>query len=73
MIRVEFETDVKGDLTTGDGRFMMENPDPDTIFIDPPPHDAEYFAKHIEAVDRYWTSMSWGHTLVHRLQLRHVS
>jgi M6 family metalloprotease-like protein len=60
VIRVEFATDRAGDRTTGDGRFQRANPDPEKIFIDPPPHDAEYFAAHLEAVNRYWQSMTYG-------------
>ncbi|NNE44713.1 MAG: hypothetical protein HKN12_10920, partial [Gemmatimonadetes bacterium] len=59
VIRVEFETDRAGDQTTGDGRFMRENLDPD-IFIDPAPHNEAYFAAHIEAVSRYWQAMTYG-------------
>ena len=59
VIRIEFETDREGDRTTGDGRFMQED-SPDSIFIDPAPHDDAYFQAHIEAVSRYWTSMTYG-------------
>jgi M6 family metalloprotease-like protein len=58
VIRVEFDTDRAGPETTGDGRFMQDNPD--SLFIDPPPHNADYFQAHIEAVSRYWTSMTYG-------------
>lgn len=64
VIRIEFETDRRGDETTGDGRFMRENPDPDRIFIDPPPHDDRYFAAHLEAVNRYWASMTYGRVAI---------
>ncbi|HMB67809.1 MAG TPA: FG-GAP-like repeat-containing protein, partial [bacterium] len=60
VIRVEFETDRLGSQTTGDGKFQRENLDPENVFIDPPPHDEEYFAAHIEAVNRYWQSMTYG-------------
>ena len=59
-LRIEFAEDSKGDLTTGDGRMMRENPDPATIFIDPPPHDDAFFQAHMEALQRYWLSMSYG-------------
>ncbi len=60
LLRVDFAADRKGDLTTGDGRMMRENPDPDGIFIDPAPHDEAYFQSHLTAVHRYWSSMSYG-------------
>jgi hypothetical protein len=60
VIRVEFQTDRLGPLTTGDGRFLRVNPDPDTYFIDPAPHNDAYFAAHVEAVSRYWSSMTYG-------------
>ncbi|MCA9754081.1 MAG: hypothetical protein KC591_17915, partial [Gemmatimonadetes bacterium] len=59
VIRVEFETDRAGDRTTGDGRFMRED-NSDVYFIDPAPHDDAYFAAHVEAVSRYWASMTYG-------------
>jgi M6 family metalloprotease-like protein len=60
VLRVEFETDREGSRTTGDGRFLRENPDPANVFIDPGPHDSDYFAAHLTAVDRYWSSMTYG-------------
>jgi M6 family metalloprotease-like protein len=63
-IRVEFAADRLGNLTTGNGRMMRENPDPDGIFIDPAPHDDAYFAAHLEALDRYWSSMTYGNLRV---------
>ncbi len=59
VIRIEFETDREGPRTTGDGRFETESTDPNR-FIDPPPHDDEYFQAHLEAVNRYWSSMTYG-------------
>lgn len=64
VIRVEFDTDRMGDETTGDGRFMQVNPDPDKYFIDPAPHDDAYFAAHVEAVSRYWQSMTYGNVRI---------
>jgi M6 family metalloprotease-like protein len=59
-IRVEFDEDRKGNLTTGDGRFMRVNEDSMNVFIDYPPHDEAYFQAHLTALDRYWSSMTYG-------------
>ncbi|HMB67733.1 MAG TPA: hypothetical protein VKU85_00425, partial [bacterium] len=64
VIRIEFDTDRMGSETTGDGRFMQTNPDPDRIFIDPAPHDDRYFQDHLEAVNRYWASMTYGRVAI---------
>lgn len=61
ILRMEFDADRKGSLTTGDGHFLQENPDPNGIFIDPAPHDDRYFRAHLEAVSRYWSSITYGH------------
>jgi len=58
-LRVEFETDRRGDLTTGDGRFMRAEED-SLVFIDTAPHDRSYFGAHLRALERYWSSMMYG-------------
>src|SRR5262249_12669189 len=63
LLRVDFNTDRKGSQTTGDGHFEQVRSD-SSIFIDPPPHDDRYFRAQLEAVNRYWTSMTWGHVRI---------
>lgn len=56
-IRAEFQRDTVAS-TTGNGLFQMEkNP---RITIDPPPHNREYFEDHMEALRRYYVSVSRG-------------
>lgn len=57
--RFEFENDSAGDVTTGDGRFDLTQPD-ENDFIDPPPHNRAYFEAHFEALRRYWRAASSG-------------
>ncbi|MBD3169847.1 MAG: hypothetical protein GF307_10220 [candidate division Zixibacteria bacterium] len=65
--RVEFQKEEPDNpLTTGNGEFDMR----DTLTfmreeghnIDITPHDANYFAAHLEALSKFWWEMS-GHTL----------
>lgn len=58
VIRIEFETDRKGSQTTGDGKFLRE--DSGEYLVDYAPHNTAYFEQHIEAVSRYWSSMTYG-------------
>jgi hypothetical protein len=60
LVRIAFDGDSAGSLTsiTEDGNFQLE-PDP-TIFFDPPPHDRIYFEAHARALAEYWSSMSNG-------------
>jgi M6 family metalloprotease-like protein len=62
VLRIEFATDRMGDFTTGNGRMMRDGPD--SVFIDPPPHDEDYFQAHMTAVDRYWSSMTYGNAKI---------
>jgi len=62
VLRIEFATDQRGDQTTGDGRMMRVKPD--SVFIDPPPHDEAYFQAHMTAVNRYWSSMTYGNAKI---------
>ncbi|RQV97772.1 hypothetical protein EH220_04425, partial [bacterium] len=56
-IRVEFQEDsVTG--TTGNGR--MGDALPDTLIIDPLPHDSSYFVDHLQFLSNYYGSVSKG-------------
>lgn len=57
VLRAEFQRDTVA-TTTGDGLFQME-PIPG-IIVDPPPHNREYFEDHMEALRRYYLSVSRG-------------
>jgi M6 family metalloprotease-like protein len=52
-IRVDFQPEVNN-LTTGDGRFMMDASNVSPYTIDPPPHDRRYFLDQIIAVNNYF-------------------
>ena len=60
LVRIAFENDVSGSLTsvTTDGNFLL-TPDP-AAFINRPPHDKPYFESHFSAMVEYWHSMSNG-------------
>ena len=60
-IRVSFPTDITSS-TTGDGNFLStaEYSECDDYPIDPPPHDKDYFWAQIEAVDAYFSAVSYG-------------
>ncbi|MGH2571162.1 MAG: FG-GAP-like repeat-containing protein, partial [bacterium] len=58
-LRIDFERDSRDNLTTGNGRFQQTQDDP-LAFIDPAPHDKSYFEAHLQALDRYWSSMTYG-------------
>jgi len=56
-LRVEFKED-DDPKTTGNGKFdLSENSD---IELDPPPHDKLYFEDHLEALKRYYETLSRG-------------
>jgi len=60
LLRVEFESvPDPSKITGGTGRMMLED-GRGTVFIDPPPHDRKYFAKHMEALAYYYDGMSYG-------------
>jgi M6 family metalloprotease-like protein len=64
LIRVEFESvPDPSKITGGTGRFMLGDLR-DEVFIDPPPHDAKYFRKHMEALAYYYDGMSYGALVV---------
>jgi M6 family metalloprotease-like protein len=64
-IRVEFDTDRLGSLTTTlDGRFDMRDGKALGIAIDPPPRARKFFLSHLEAMSRYWHQQSYGNLVV---------
>jgi M6 family metalloprotease-like protein len=56
-IRVEFQPE-DNNLTTGDGRFMMDASEVTPYTVDPPPHDRRYFLDQFIAVDSYFAAAS---------------
>jgi len=56
-IRVEFQPE-ENNLTTGNGRFMMDTSGVTGFTIDPPPHDRKYFQDQIHAVANYFKAAS---------------
>jgi M6 family metalloprotease-like protein len=63
-IRVEFaNVPDYSQITGGTGRFDLRDLRGE-IPIDPPPHDARYFSKHMEALDYYYNTMSYGHLTI---------
>lgn len=59
VLRVEFENDSAGDITTSDGRFDLSN-GRDTWMVDAPPHDSTYFHTHLEVLRRFYDAQSYG-------------
>lgn len=57
-VRVEF---VEDDLTGTTGNGKMESWFPDTLFIDPLPHDRRYFEDHLLFLENYYWTASKGH------------
>ncbi|MFC1555501.1 FG-GAP-like repeat-containing protein [candidate division KSB1 bacterium] len=55
-IRVEFQED-EYFLTSGNGLFDLSD-NPDTLLIDPPPHNRTYFRDQLEAMKRYYARVS---------------
>ncbi len=58
-LRVEFIED-QNPLTTGNGRFMIDTVTTDPYAIDPAPHNRQYFADQITAVNNYFDNVSGG-------------
>ncbi|MCF7811533.1 T9SS type A sorting domain-containing protein [bacterium] len=56
-LRVEFKPDTLS-TTTGDGSFDYTAKD--SVYYDPPPHDADYFSDMLEFNRFYWQEMSNG-------------
>ncbi|MBU1071668.1 immune inhibitor A, partial [bacterium] len=61
LVRIGFETDRSGDLTsvTADGDFQLRAPT-DADIIDPPPHDRAYFEAHLAGLSEYYGIQSDG-------------
>jgi M6 family metalloprotease-like protein len=61
VILVDFQEEVTDDpLTTGNGKFQLEE-DPDYLYsIASPPHDREYFLANMEAMRYYYLAVSNG-------------
>ena len=59
IIRIGFETDVSGDLTsvTTDGDFRLE---PDGARIDPAPHNKDFYESHLYGLSEYYRFQSGG-------------
>ncbi|MCP4145147.1 MAG: T9SS type A sorting domain-containing protein [bacterium] len=59
IIRIGFETDVSGDLTsvTTDGDFRLE---PDDARIDPAPHNKDFYESHLFGLSEYYRIQSGG-------------
>lgn len=72
VLRFDFQEETTDDPnTTGDGKMDLFNPletSQDSAayynavghWIDPPPHDSFYFDAHIQALSRYWETVSEG-------------
>lgn len=58
-IRVEFQQD-DNELTTGDGKFMIDTVTTDPYAIDPTPHNRLYFQDQIQAASNYFNKVSNG-------------
>ena len=56
-IRVEFQSE-ENNLTTGDGRFIMDASNVTPFTVDPPPHDRRYFQDQVIAVNNYFETAS---------------
>jgi len=59
-LRVEFEED-SDESTSGTGQFLLENEgiDCDSYTIDSPPHNRSYFESQLEALDAYYSDVSY--------------
>ncbi len=64
LVRIGFETDRSGDLTsvTTDGDFQLV-PDPD-VRIEPAPHDMDFYRSHILGLNEYYYNQSGGRLFV---------
>jgi len=62
-IRAEFEQD-DNELTTGDGKFMIDTVTTDPYAIDPAPHNRLYFQDQILAAANYFEKVSNGRVLI---------
>lgn len=60
FIRVDYQQDRGGDLSSGDGRFDLSGPDTMMAPIDRPPHNRTFYLAHLEALRRYYDAQSYG-------------
>lgn len=65
LVRIGFDTDRSGDLTsvTEDGEFQLgppPTPAEDPLPIDPSPHDRAYFESHLHGLSEYYKFQSGG-------------
>ena len=58
-IRVEFQED-NNELTTGNGKFMIDTVTTDPFAIDPAPHNRLYFQDQLKAAANYFNNVSNG-------------
>ena len=58
-LMVQFRQD-SDDETTGDGRFVLQAEAAEGATLDPPPHDAAYFADQLLALSNYYSRVSGG-------------
>ncbi len=64
IIRIDFLRDRDGGQSTGNGRFDLSGPDTTVVPIDRPPHDRTFYARHLEALGRYYDAESYGRVVV---------
>ncbi|MQY63439.1 MAG: hypothetical protein GH143_03925, partial [Calditrichaeota bacterium] len=75
-LRVAFTREIDDNLsTTGDGTFLMELTEADSLrcdgfLVDPPPHDVPYFDAQLEAMANYFESVSNGKVTFNRDSFR---
>ena len=62
-LRVEFKED-NNELTTGNGKFMIDTVTTDPYAIDPAPHNRIYFQDQIQAVANYFNKVSEGKVMI---------
>lgn len=65
LVRISFETDRSGDLTsvTTDGNFRLEQPD-SSQFFDPPPHNRSFYETHLLGLSDYYRMQSGGRLFI---------
>jgi M6 family metalloprotease-like protein len=64
FLRIDFLNDRGGSASTGNGHFDLSGPDTTALPIDPPPHNRSFFAKHLEALERFHDAQSYQRTII---------
>jgi M6 family metalloprotease-like protein len=64
LVRISFETDRSGSLTSIRTGGDFDLAEAGTSVIDPTPHNRSYFDSHMEAMARYWDFQSCGATSI---------